>query len=394
MTEATRTTDCCVCGNSSVIPVMDLPNLPLTGIYVERHEPGLGHGDDQRLMVCGDCGHAQLENVLAPSFLYGDHYAHRSSASHITPSAVGFFVDYLDKLRPGHRFSLALEVGCNDMVLLDRLLENSERVVGIDPLWRDRLPEEKPRRKVIGKFVEDVDMEGEIGGRPDLVVSTHNFEHINGVREQLRRLLDVASDDALFLFEVPDFDLMVGNLRFDQVFHQHLHYFGLASFLRLLREVGAGYIAHAYNYRNWGGTLLIAFTGGRGDIGKTPKAKVRQPDDVAARYSLFSERMAGFRRLTDGIDGPKWGYGAAQMLPVLAYHMDTDLGFLEGVLDDCPKRNGLTYPNLDVRISNPDKKTKLDDSTVIITALDAINPILNRLQDFNPRFVVVPANIF
>ena len=68
-------------------------------------------------------------------FLYGDHYAHRSSASHLTPPSVEFIAEYLETLRPGKRFKLAVEIGCNEMVLLDRVLERSERAIGIDPLW-------------------------------------------------------------------------------------------------------------------------------------------------------------------------------------------------------------------------------------------------------------------
>ncbi len=386
-------TECEVCGGGSLETVMDLPLFPLTGIFVSDKEPGSSHGHDQKLQFCETCGHAQLESVLAPAFLYGEHYAHRSSASHLTPPAVEFFLNCLDKLRPGNRFKLSVEIGCNEMVLLDRVLARSDRVVGIDPLWQRMTPDEKPGRQVLGKFLEDVDLEVELGGRPDLVISTHNLEHINDPAGQLSRLMDVAVDDALFLMEVPDFDLMVDNLRFDQVFHQHVHYFGMASFLRIIEKLGGHYLTHFYNYRSWGGTVVVAFT--KSANGATPPApKPRKLSIVKERYSLFQERMDGTTRLLEGVTGEMWAYGAAQMLPTLAYHMKTDFGFLEGVLDDCPQRTGLTYPEIDVRINKPDDATKLDDAVVLITALDAVRPIMNRLRDFNPRFVVIPSHVY
>jgi len=386
-------TECGVCGHGELETVIDLPLFPLTGIFVSERVSDTPHGHDQKLQFCNACGHAQLENVLAPAFLYGEQYAYRSSASHLTPAAVDFFLDCLNQLRPKKHFKLAVEIGCNEMVLLDRMLERSDRAVGIDPLWQRMTPDEKPGREILGKFLEDVDLEVELGGRPDLIVSTHNLEHINDVRGQLARLMDVAADDALFLMEVPDFDLMVENMRFDQVFHQHIHYFGLTSFLKIIEETGGHYQSHFYNYRGWGGTVVVAFTKSANDAA-APAGRPQTADAVRARYGLYQERMDTTERLLAGLSGEMWGYGAAQMLPTLGYHMKTDFGFLAGIMDDCPRRTGLTYPELDVRIFKPDDNTRLDHATVIITALDAVRPIMNRLRDFNPRFVVIPSHVY
>ena len=386
-------TECGVCAYGALETIIDLPQFPLTGVYVTKQIPNTPNCHDQKLHFCPACGHAQLEYVLDPKFLYGEHYTHRSSASHLTPAAVDFIADCLKALRPGHRFKLAVEIGCNEMILLDRVLECSERAIGIDPLWRDTIPDEKPGRRVIGKFLEDVDLPSELGSRPDLIISTHNLEHIGDASCQLARLMEVASDDALFLMEVPDFDLMVDNLRFDQVFHQHVHYFSLTSFLEVIKRVGGHYLAHFYNYRNWGGTLVVAFTKSANSA-TTPVCDPRNVAGIKESYLIFRDQLAGTSKMLHGMLGEIWGYGAAQMLPTLAYHMESDLGFLAGILDDCPKRTGLSYPELDVQIQKPDDKTDLKDSVVVITALDAVRPIMNRLRDFNPRFVVVPSKVY
>ena len=385
--------ECGVCSHGELETLIELPQFPLTGIYVTKKVPDMPNGHDQKLRFCPACGHAQLKYALDPTFLYGDHYLHRSSASHLTPAAVDFIADYLEVLRPGQRFKLAVEIGCNEMVLLDRVLKRSESAIGIDPLWRDTMPEEKPGRRVIGKFLEEVDLYSELGGRPDLIISTHNLEHIVDAGRQLTRLMEIASDDALFLMEVPDFDLMVKNLRFDQVFHQHVHYFGLTSFVEAIERAGGHYLTHVYNYRNWGGTVVVAFTKSTNSATRP----ARQPRTVAGikqNFQLFRDQLAGTSKMLQGMSGEIWGYGAAQMLPTLAYHMETDFGFLAGILDDCPKRTGLTYPELDVLIHKPDEKTNLGDSVAVITALDAVRPIMNRLREFNPRFVVVPSKVY
>lgn len=385
---------CGVCGGS-LQAVVDLPALPLTGIFVTDHEDGRSHGYDQKLMKCVSCGHAQLDAVLAPGFLYGNHYAHRSSASHLTPSATQFIVGYLDAMFGDRRFSTILEIGCNDLVLLNKLAPRAERVVGIDPLWIGKTPTAvTPNMTVIGSFVEDVDFERDVGTRPDLIVSTHNLEHIVDPLTQVKRLLDFAADDAVVVMEVPDYGCMVRNLRFDQVFHQHVHYFGLSSFLELVRQAGAHYVHHAYNWRNWGGSLTVAFSRDASLAKPEPAAAPLPLAFVESRYALYRDRMKGLLDLLQGLDGEIWAYGAAQMLPTFAYHLGSDLGFLAGIYDDCPKRTGLTYPTIRARIHKPDASTSMSEATVVITALDAVRPIANRLRDFNPKFIVTPSQVF
>jgi len=57
---------------------------------------------------------------------------------------------------------------------------------------------------------------------------------------------------------------------------------------------------------------------------------------AAFRRQLASVRITLERLIKQGASAV--GFGAAQMVPTLAYHMETDLGFLEAILDDNPAR--------------------------------------------------------
>src|SRR5213594_3477736 len=107
-------------------PVIDLPALPLTGLFsMDRvHEPALGI--DQSLLVCPDCGHGQLGVQVAAERLYGQSYGYRTAESPAAQRGVAQFVAGLDRLLPGQTFACALDVGCNDLYLLGQL-ENRAR---------------------------------------------------------------------------------------------------------------------------------------------------------------------------------------------------------------------------------------------------------------------------
>jgi hypothetical protein len=389
-----QNTSCTICGGP-VARVLDMPAFPLTGIYVE---PGLDDGRfpavDQALMVCGACGHAQLLNVLDTTYLYGSTYTHRSSASPIATSGNDFFFEFLKSVAGGRRFRRAVDVGCNDVYLLKKVSAVADELIGIDPIWQGRESEVAAPLRVVGRFVEALDIEHDLGGAPDLVVSAHTFEHIDRPREQLQHLMSSAAGDALFVVEVPGFDSLLANYRFDQVFHQHLQYFSLESFDRMLELIGARRVAHTFNYGYWGGTLLVAFsrsTGSAAVNGRPPKPTAEM---VQARHRVFRQQLDSAMAVVGSITScPIYGYGAAQMVPTLAYNLRSDLSFLRAILDDNPDRVGRAYPGLPVPIANPTSAGDLSDAAIMITALDSARPILRRILHDRPRHVVMPLTV-
>ncbi len=389
-------TRCSVCWGGRLTRVLDLPKLPLTGIYVESPCPGRYPDFDQSLMLCADCGHAQLLHVIDPWYLYGETYSHRSSASGIATQGNEFFVKFLEKVSGGRRFRSAVEIGCNDLFLLRRLEPKCEKLFGIDPIWKEKPLPEDSKISVIGKFIEAVDLKKEIPIPPDLVVSAHAFEHLNDSRGPLEALVRFAAPEALFVIEVPGFDSLLKASRFDQVFHQHIHYFSVASFRRLIERVGGRYLTHTFNYEYWNGTLLMAFckSGSSDEKKSSESSEVPGADLIRRRYREFEERMARVSEFLGNLEKPIYGYGAAQMLPTLAYHLKSDLNFLESILDDDPRRADLYYPDLAPRIRMPGPDFEFQNASVLITALDSMRPILKRLLGKPLKYVINPLSFF
>ncbi len=388
-----RKTACSACGEERLVRLLDLPNLPLTGIYLKEKVRGRFEPSDQGLSLCRVCGHAQLLNVLDPNYVYDDTYTHRSSQSPIATGGNDFFHVFIAKLSGGRKFRRIVDVGCNDMVLLRKLQPMGERLLGVDPIWRGNEPPDEGNIRVLGKFIEEVDLAKELGGRPDLVVSTHTFEHIDEPKVEIKRLLDAADPDALFVVEVPSFDTLLELSRFDQVFHQHIQYFSLASFSRMVRDLGCRVTAHAFNYYYWGGTMLVAFRRARGGSGEDG---FQMPTEEAASgsFSRFKAQLTSTMKTVESLRGTAiHGFGAAQMLPTLAYHMGTDLSFLDSILDDDPRRDGLVYPDLAPRIERPGEDFTLEGKNVLLTALDSARPILRRLIALRPKRLLLPLSL-
>ena len=388
--------ECCtICGSRDLEVAIDLPELPLTDTFCREMPTAAIGGIDQQLMFCQECGHGQLSRQVNPDILYGAGYGFRTSASATARKGTEVFLSFLNELAPEKQFSCILDLGCNDLYLLQQLQGRARIRCGIDPIWaskEDQLEDESI--EVIGAPIEEVDLGLRLAVRPDLILCRHTLEHISAPVTVLQRLLASAAADALFLFEVPGLEALVNRFRFDQVFHQHLQYFSLSSFHRLIRETGGYYLSHRINYHDWG-ALLIAFTKKKGNVKEWEESFSKlELSTINGNYNFFLEQMSNMNHVLKTIEGSLiYGYGAAQMLPVLAYHLKNDLSSFKSILDDDTSKDGWYYSNLPVPIQHVDKAEDLIEASILITAIDNVKSILVKLLRQRPKHILYPFNL-
>lgn len=394
MKDVTVSNTCNACGGKNLDMVFETPSLPLTGIYVRDGSKANLPTFDQAFMYCMDCGHGQLRNLISPTVLYDDTYTHRTSTSPIATRGNDFFYKQLQNVAKDRKFKSLIEIGCNDLYLLTRAQGLAENLVGIDPIWMGKDHNLNSKTRVLGRFVEDIKMGEDIIEKPDLILSAHTFEHIQDIYGQLASLVELAADNCLFVIEVPGFDSMVKLRRFDQVFHQHIQYTSLSSMRRLISRLGCTYLGHVYNYSYWGGTFMFWFEKSKTD------EKVGLRGFEAQTYKkvkgAFSEFKTMLKSSTDqaiGLGEKCYGFGAAQMLPILAYHMESDLGFMEAILDDNPDRSMCRLPGI-LPLIRTLNDGEIQDAAVMVTAIDSSRAILSRLIELNPRRILHPMHSF
>lgn len=385
---------CAVCDHAHLDSVIKLPNLPLTGVYSQKpmSDP---KGFDQELLFCKTCGHAQLAKQIDPKILYEEDYSFRTSTSDKAQKGTDFFIRVLDEVTAHTNFECVLDLGCNDTYLLKRLLGRAKKRIGIDPIWRLRENEvDDAGIQVIGQTIEEVDLGKEVKIRPDLILCRHTIEHIYDLEKALSKLVESASEDALFIFETPQFEALVTRLRFDQIFHQHVQYFTHESLCQLFQGMGASLVGSYENYHDWGAMALVfKKMKSAGDKITTPAKTRLSVELIRNRYTLFQHQMENAGQVLASLEGEIYGYGAGQMLPILAYHMKTDFSNLKSILDDDSKKNGLAYANLPLKISSVSDIQAWDKLSIAITAIDNVFPIMGKLLQVSPRHILFPFNV-
>lgn len=369
---------------------MDLPDLPFTERF-GRYDPGNEKGEDQALLICQRCGHVQLRKQICPEILYDSTYSFRTGQSASATMGAAVFVEFLNGVVQGRRFTSALDIGGNDQYLARILQKCADKVCVIDPVCAAQDGEMVDGVKVFGKLLEHVDLKNDLDP-PDLVVCRHTLEHIADPHQTLVQLFSQCRGDAVFIFEIPCIEGLSEGLRFDAVFHQHLHYFDLPGLQWLVAENGGKWLGHSYNQQgSCGGALLFAFSKSPMPVPlPVPSAKAKIAW-MRRRANLFYRQMDISSALLADMSSPLYGYGASLMLATLAYHLKTDFSKLECILDDDPGKHDVGYANLPVEVKHIAKVQVPENSFFIVTSLENSRPILRRIFEFKPRRILNPS---
>ncbi|MFA5186401.1 MAG: class I SAM-dependent methyltransferase [Patescibacteria group bacterium] len=394
-----KRTICAVCRHPLPDPLIELPSLPLTDILVREPVQEAVGFVDQTFHLCKECGHGQLGTLISPKVLYGSAYSLRTSGSRGARGANDRFLQFIRGITGRRDFEAIVEIGSNDLYLLSQLrswLEmphQGHRLIGIDPLLEGR-EAEFPNFRVIGQFFEDADIDSL---HNTLVVTSHVLEHLRDPRAFLERLLEKADETTLFAFQFPTLEPLVRNLRFDQIYHHHLHYFSRASFTYLLNRLGCEIVGTQTDTQYWG-ALMVAFRKGGQEVVQLIPAEDIPAEDIEEAYLIFSDRM---NSITSTLEWVLAGaarvvaYGASLQLPVLDYHLHHAMIYIESVIDDDEGKWGMYYLYLPQPIKGPKEisQRQWPDMIVLITAIGFSRGILQKLIPLNPRRIITPLDI-
>ena len=385
-----RRNHCMVCSKLLGSPLLNLPNFPLTEIYTSKKPEEKTGFLDQFFHVCGYCGHGQLSNVIPPSILYDDSYFFRTSTSASGSKVNDAFLNFINKTIQDRHFKTIIEIGCGDLYLLNSLKNQADSLIGIDPILEGNESTDE-KVTIINDFVENIDL-NELNLDDCLILCSHTLEHVENPQKMIKTLFEHSTGNTIFCFQFPGLDSLIENCRFDQIFHQHLNLFSSHSFNYMLNDLDASIIQTDTN-PHWG-SLLFSF-----QIKSNKKLphtinSIPYKAQIQHKYSIFQHRMKNLSKFIKSLKEERIiGYGAALMLPVLAYHLgNTDLSELTHIVDDDLNKEGLYYINLPIEIHHSSTLTNLEETTLLITAIDNTRRILPKALQLNPKRIITVTN--
>ena len=211
------------------------------------------------LFKCKDCSLIQLGKTAPLSQMYGSSYGYRSGISKLM---ISHLKDKYHSIKKNKKnCNRVLDVGSNDGTFLNFFSEKTFKV-GIDPSiqkfkkYYDKnifTIDEFFSKKNIFKFFKK---KGKSNLKFDMISSFaifYDIENPNRFCEDIYNLLD---ENGIWILEFSYLPLMLKNLTFDQICHEHVTYYGLKTFKKIAKKNNLKIIDAKLNEIN-GGSIEV-----------------------------------------------------------------------------------------------------------------------------------------
>lgn len=320
---ATKLQRCRVGGGTTLIPVLDLGEQALTGVFPRSPQEPVTVGP-LRLVWAPNSGLLQLDHSYDLGEMYGENYGYRSGLNksmvrHLTQKVAE--LERLADLMPG---DTVLDIGSNDATSLKAYNVSGLRRIGIDPTgtkFRKYYPDDIT---LVSDFFSASAFESTGAPRAKIVTSVAMFYDLEDPVDFARHVERVLAPGGVWHFEQSYMPSMLRLTSYDTVCHEHLEYYSLGVVKYILDAAGLRAIDVKMNAVNGGSFAVTAVR--KDDPRHGSEAVIdwllEQEDGMGLNtprpYREFEERVfrhrADLMRLlkTLAADGKKvFGYGAS-----------------------------------------------------------------------------------
>lgn len=253
---------CRVCGNESLVSVLDLGDQYLSGIFPKTIDTEMYRGPLE-LVKCnedsGGCGHVQLLHTFDLPTMYGDEYGYRSGLNQSMVNHLKSKYEKISKQVNIDNDDIIVDIAGNDGTFLGFFPENTRRL-SIDPTSRKFSKYYREDVEWIDDFFSKEIYESKFGNSKAKVVTSfsmfYDLEDPCQFAREVNSILD--PETGIWVSEQSYMPEMLRVNSFDTVCHEHLSYYGLRQLKYILDQSNFKIIDFEFNDVNGGSISLVA----------------------------------------------------------------------------------------------------------------------------------------
>ncbi|MFD5684339.1 methyltransferase domain-containing protein [Streptomyces bacillaris] len=232
-------TSCRICGGR-LHEFGDFGTQPLSSGFLEPDYIGDEYLFRLALGVCDSCTMVQLMEEVPRHLMFNGHYPYLSSGSsvmrkHFERTAQDFLRTELTA--PG---AFAVELGCNDGIMLRALADAGVRHLGVEPSESVADIARRLGIRVTTEFFQ-ASTAGEIReaeGPAQLIYAANTLCHIPYMESIFQGIDALLAPDGVFVFEDPYLADIVEKTSYDQIYDEHYYFFSVTSVAAMAERFG------------------------------------------------------------------------------------------------------------------------------------------------------------
>lgn len=371
--------------------------------FIEEGDAPRG-GRIEMKMVWDDQRNApRLEEITPPEFMYGKYWYRSGTNATMTNELAGI----VDSIKSNYKFSdkdVWLDIACNDGTLLSFVPKFCQRV-GIDPVDDTFVAESSKHADVIVQdYFSATAYNNRVLDKAKIVTIIAMFYDLENPELFLKDVYSIMDDNGLLVMQMSYTPLMINQMAFDNICHEHLYYYSLESIKGIFDRSGFKLIDAQLNDINGGSFRVYAMK----DIADEKKFGTQPYRDVCrARvdsliayeqvngyndpdaWTLFYNRLQELKLETYNFIASEkakgktiWGYGASTKGNTLLQYFELDNTLIDGIAERSVYKFGLKTIGTDIPIYSEEEMRAVKPDYLLVLPWHFINEFVQREQDY------------
>ena len=376
--------------------------------FIKQDEEGRAGKHDLTLMIDERYGAARLEKCTPIHSMFGKYW-YRSGTNTTMKNELSDIVKNILKVQKLKQNDLWLDIACNDGTLLSYVPRHINRL-GIDPTDDTFTVESKQVADEIIQdyFTIDSYRRSQFATRKAKVITCiAMFYDLDEPIDFLKDIKEVLDDDGLFVVQMSYTPLMIKQMAFDNITHEHVYYWSLSSLNKLMVDAGLKIVDCQLNDVN-GGSFRVYIKKENSDESKFATRPYRDVCNVKIESILnwektqnldsektwldFYQKIQDLKKQTiDFITEEKskgktiCGYGASSKGNTLLQYFGIDNTHLDAIAERSPFKYGHKTIGTNIPILSEEDVRNLNPDYMLVLPWHFISEFIEREHEFLNR---------
>ena len=376
--------------------IVEIGNQPISSIFYKNKKYNLKKYPLD-LFKCSRCSLVQLLKNAPLKEMYGENYGYKTSISNMMVGHLKKKFFFLSNKIKKKNFSV-LDIGSNDGTFLN-FFKKQNLLIGIDPssnkfknnykknIYRINsfFSEKKIRKFLFKKKIKEQKF--------DIITSFAIFYDINNPNLFCQEVHNLLKPNGLWVVEFSYLPLMLKNLTYDQICHEHVTYYSLKVFNRIIKKHGL-VITNARTNEINGGSIEVICTHRNNKILINKKNITNYINDekkiTNQAYLNFKKRIDYTKKnlnifFKENKNKKIIGYGASTKGNIILNHCGINNKTMKYICDDNPFKKNMFTPGSNIQIITKKQMRKLKPDYLIVLIWSFRQEVINQEIDFIKR---------
>lgn len=373
--------------NQNFIDVFSLGDLYVSD-FIGPNDHACRKKYDLSLTLSTDTGLLRLKTAAPKNMMWGKYW-YRSGINSTMRNELKGIVESVLTTIPYDPGDIFLDIACNDGTLLGYVPETFYKV-GVDPAEDSfKVESEKVSNLIIQDYFSAKKYNEFLNGKKAKIITIiAMFYDLESPLHFLDDITNIMDDEGILVLQLSYTPLMLKQLAFDNICHEHIYYYNLTSLQGLLSQKKLNVVDVELNDVN-GGSFRVYIRKESADVKKFKTAPYR---DVAqfriqslldheeklqlknpATYIDFYRNICELRRetvqfiISEKEKGKKiWGYGASTKGNTLLQWFGLDSNYIDAIADRSSYKHGFKTIGTDIPIYSEDEMRSANPDYLLI----------------------------